>query len=343
MRRLLAVTAVLALLCVGVCACADVFDMGSGLTSLKTVPVGDLGNDPEPRENPLAHHPEVTGVVDHGYEIGKYEVTAAQYCDFLKCKAKSDPYGLWNPLMADAPGCSIQRSGADNAYTYSVAGDWANRPVNFVDFWDACRFANWLTNGQGDGDTEAGSYALGGYTGNNGRSIQRSADARWAIPTQDEWYKAAYYKGGGTSAGYWTYATQSDQIPSNAVVDPDPGNNACFLADDTYSVGAPYLRTEVGEFENSESAYGTYDQSGGVWEWNETVLGNNELLAYRGMRGGSYEGSGGGISATSGGTRPPSLGAPYLGFRVVLVPEPPTILALAVGFLPLIGLRRRRR
>ena len=29
-----------------------------------------------------------------------------------------------------------------------------NKPVNYVSFWDAARFANWLTNGQGSGGTE---------------------------------------------------------------------------------------------------------------------------------------------------------------------------------------------
>ena len=37
------------------------------------------------------------------------------------------------------------------------------------------------------------------------------------------------------------------------------------------SIGSPYYRTNVGEFENSASAYGTFDQGGNVWEWNEAI------------------------------------------------------------------------
>ena len=35
-----------------------------------------------------------------------------------------------------------------SASPLDCAADWANRPVNYVNFWDAARFANWLHNGQ---------------------------------------------------------------------------------------------------------------------------------------------------------------------------------------------------
>ena len=44
------------------------------------------------------------------------------------------------------------------------------------------------------------------------------------------------------------------------------------LLHDGYTIGSPYYTTEVGEFENSESPYGTFDQGGNIWEWNETVI-----------------------------------------------------------------------
>src|SRR4030095_13453152 len=39
------------------------------------------------------------GPVAYSYNIGTYEVTTAQYVEFLNAKAKSDPYALWNPNM----------------------------------------------------------------------------------------------------------------------------------------------------------------------------------------------------------------------------------------------------
>ena len=46
-------------------------------------------------------------------------------------------------------------------------------------------------------------------------AITRNAGATYFIPSENEWYKAAYYKGGSTNAGYWTYPTQSNTAPSN--------------------------------------------------------------------------------------------------------------------------------
>jgi len=140
--------------------------------------------------------------VPYVYSIGKYEVTAAQYCGFLNHKAKSDPYGLYNVRMWDDPqGCKIHRAGADGNYSYSVCNDWADRPVNLVSYWDALRFINWLNNGQGDGDTETGAYTLNGYNGSDGRTIERNPGAKWCLPSENEWYKAAYYKARGPTRG----------------------------------------------------------------------------------------------------------------------------------------------
>ena len=54
-------------------------------------------------------------------------------------------------------------------YNYTVDADFVNRPVNLVSYWDACRFSNWLNNGQPTGaqglsTTEDGSYYLNGAT-----------------------------------------------------------------------------------------------------------------------------------------------------------------------------------
>ena len=205
--------------------------------------------------------------------------------------AATDTYGLYNTEMWNrASGCKIQRNGSSGSYTYSVATDWANRPVNFVSYWDSCRFANWLHNGQPMGlqdasTTEHGAYALNGYNGEGGQTIGRDAGAKWAVTSEDEWYKAAYYKGGGINAGYWDYPTSSNTAPANQVLNPDPGNSANYCLNWTYTLNYPYCRTNVGEFENSASPYGTFDQCGNVWEWNEAVING----ANRSIRGGSFD------------------------------------------------------
>jgi formylglycine-generating enzyme len=165
------------------------------------VHVGDPGNAGELSGAVGYGGERICGAVPYAYNIGKYEVTAGQYAAFLNAVAKSDTYGLYNTLMDtanDQYGCNIKRIGSSGSYAYSVASDWANRPVNYVSWGDAARFANWLQNGQPTGTqdlttTEDGAYYLNGATSNvQLLAVSRKANWTWAITSEDEWYKAAY-------------------------------------------------------------------------------------------------------------------------------------------------------
>ncbi len=114
--------------------------------TIEMVPVGNPGNAADTRYNIIS-----VGSVAKAYQIGKYEVTAGQYTDFLNAVADADPNGLYSTSMSIGFGANILRTGSSPTYSYSVAADWANRPVNYVSFWDAARFANWLHNGQPTG------------------------------------------------------------------------------------------------------------------------------------------------------------------------------------------------
>jgi sulfatase modifying factor 1 len=197
---------------------------------------------------------------------------------------------------------------------------------------------NWLHNGQGNGDTESGAYLNVG----NQVSFARQANAKYWIPTENEWYKAAYYdpaKGGG--AGYWDYPTGSDSLPSNAL-DPKGGNNANFYYGG-YTIGPDYYTTEVGAFKNSDSPYGTFDQGGNLREWNEEVIGSS-----RGLRGGDwyYTSTSSGLLASERYDIGPSYENYNIGFRVAsseVVPEPGSITLILSGVLAgLLWWRRRK-
>ena len=269
---------------------------------IDTVPVGNPGNANDT-------HGDGYGGVAYTYNIGKYEVTAGQYTEFLNAAAVTDTYGLYSLSMADTTpgtygsGCNIVRSGVSGSYTYSVAANWANRPVNSITWDDAARFANWMHNGQPTGaqdltTTEDGSYYLNGATTDEELMlVVRKPDATWVIPTEDEWYKAAYHYNDGATGNYFDYPTSNDNVPDNALVDPDPGNNATFSDSvDEWTIGPPYYRTEVGEHENSRSPYGTFNQAGNVFEWNEAIVTFGEHL-YRGARPGSFRYNGSNIHA----------------------------------------------
>ena len=264
------------------------------------------------------------GGVDYGYDIGMFEVTAGQYTEFLNAVAATDTYGLYDERMdvndGDAYsryGCNIKRGGYAGRHSYYVAEDWANRPVNFVSWGDAARFANWLHNGQPSGvqdltTTEDGAYFLNGAMDESALAeVTRGAEARVFIPSEDEWYKAAYYD--GVAGMYFDFPTGSNAQPSNDLIDPDPGNNATYrpIGNDS-TIGSPYYRTEVGAHENSQSPCGTFDQGGNVGEWNETVVYSYD----RGVRGGSYFSSADQLRANDRYNVAPTDEYGSLGFRV---------------------------
>ncbi len=218
---------------------ASVFSLPNGETSLQFVPVGDTGNVADTTG---------LGAVSYAYSIGACDVTAAQYAAFLNAVAvKSDPYGLYNLSMGSVGGdpygggggCGITQTSVSGSYTYSVATAYQNFPVNYVSWGDAARFCNWLQNGQptggteGTGTTETGSYTLNGANTDAAfATVTRNPGATYYLPTENEWYKAAYYSGGGTSSTYWQYPTQSNSAPSN-VLSPTGTNNANFLFTDS--------------------------------------------------------------------------------------------------------------
>ena len=308
------------------------------LVTIDTVTVGDAGN---------AADTTGYGAVADVFAIGKYEVTIGQYTTFLNSVATvtSDSYivDLWTGSMAtDLNIAGISRSGSGtlaDPYSYSAIGS-GNRPITYVSWFDAARFANWVNNGATNGaSTETGAYTLNGAT--NG-IITKNAGATWWIPSEDEWYKAAYYKGGGTSAGYWVYPTQSDSAPGNNI--GGAANQANYYAGDyavtqspDYSSTQNYL-TDGGAFSNSASAYGTFDQGGNVWEWNDAVIGSS-----RGRRGGSWsDGVAFFLQSATRGSLDPASEVGNVGFRVASVPEPSTYaLVLMAGAGWLVWRRRR--
>jgi formylglycine-generating enzyme required for sulfatase activity len=293
--------------------------------------------------------------VAYAYSIGKYEVTAGQYCAFLTAKAATDTYGLYNTNMDTAVssyGCNIKRTGSSGSYAYTVASDWANRPVNYVSWGDSVRFANWLTNGQGNGSTETGAYSLNGAMTNaelmavvvpsqaKRTTWSNGAKPYFLLTSENEWYKAAYYdpaKTGG--AGYWDYPTSSNTAPGQDMADVSGNNANYYTGSGIYPIDSGKYTTVVGQFQKSESPYGTFDQGGNVWEWNEAILYGSS----RGVRGGSFHSQDDGYALRAS-YRSYVNAPPYeynlIGFRVSEVPEPATLSLLALGGLTM--LRRRK-
>lgn len=279
------------------------------------------------------------GSVDYTYQIGKYEVTNAQYTEFLNAVDinGTNLYVLYNSNMGSGYGGITFTSGKSSGSKYAVISGRGDMAVNWVSFWDACRFTNWLSNGQGNVDTENGSYTLTA-DGINNNTITRNTNWTWAVASTNEWYKAAYYdpnRSGG--AGYWLYPTCSNNAPS--ATEPPGDNTGNGSANYNNAVGD---LTNVGAYtyKPSTSPYGTYDQGGNVGEWTETVVVDS---LHRNLRGGTFLGDTNYMAAYSQYIylAYPTFENYDLGFRVASVPEPGSITLLVCGVIA--GLMWRRR
>lgn len=279
----------------------------SAQITIPTVTIGNPGNAPDPLTG--------RGTVDYTYNIGTTEVTNAQYAAFLTAKAASDPFALWNDRMG------ITRSGLEGAYTYSAVNSRANQPVNYVSFYNAARFANWLHNGQGSGDTETGAYTLGGVF--RPTNLTRNAGAQWAVTSENEWYKAAYFQlaaQGGDADNYWWYPTSSNTVPTTA-----QGNFNNVIGD----------ITPVGSY--APNFNGLFDMGGNLDEWNDTFHSSDP---FRVRRGGNFLNFDFNLRSDIRNDLDGSFAGNFIGFRVVQIPGPSSVALLAIGGL--VTTRRRR-
>ena len=341
-------------------ACLLAAPAGADQITYEMVTVGNPGNgtDTSGRPNTAGF-----GSVDYSYQIGKYDVTIGQYTAFLNAADPTgrNPNDIWNSQMQDnlnIAGISYNALASDGS-KYSVIGPFgtaygqtgANRPITYVSWFDAARFANWMTNGQGGpGTTETGAYDLA--TAAPGVAPAKTPGAAFYIPNENEFYKAAYYSpnyGGVGVPGYYAYATQSNTDPGNVVgslANQANYNNGVYSVTQVGGNTDPnqnYL-TDVGAFSSSGSFYGTFDQSGNVSQWNDL---DGTAGSFRGVRGGTWLDYAYFQSSSLSFSFDPATEGSDIGFRLAspAVPEIDpsslgSVLALVLGSL---GLLERRR
>lgn len=302
------------------------------------------------------------GAVDYEYRIGKYPVTNTQYAVFLNAVAASDDtYNLWNPQMGTGTHGGITRTDDNGSLVYAPVSGRENWPVNYVTWFSALRFANWMTNNQPVGvqdstTTESGAYT---FTGAEAVTVPTPAQrAAWAdgsqvyymLPTEHEWYKAAYYDPdlviGGTAGGYYAYGTGSNSVPT-AEAPPGYVNGALSSNSANYDKvmpGSDGHPTDVGAYWGTTSPFGAFDMAGNALEWTETEAGAEGENRVR--RGGAFHLNHTYSRATFRSiTYPPTQEHFSIGFRLMVVPEPGTALLLSFALLSLlaVGGRRQRR
>jgi len=263
MRRLFALAALL-------------FALPAHAVVMEWITVGDPGN-PADTEVMTSDGTTGYGSVGYVYRIAMYEVTNVQYAEFLNAVAHTDTYDLYKEYMGSVVlHGGITRSGDSGSYAYSAIAGRENMPVNYVSFYDALRFANWLHNGQPTGPQDNATTEDGAYTitaqGIADNSIMRNAAATVFLTSENEWYKAAYFNG----TSYFDYPAGTDTQTACAAPGAVANTANCWPVPDDF--------TDVGSYTESASPYGTFDQGGNVWEWNEGIYAGSD----RSGRGGEF-------------------------------------------------------
>jgi autotransporter-associated beta strand protein len=193
------------------------------------------------------------------------------------------------------------------------------RPAANIDWYEAAAFVNWLNTSSGYQAaynlTFSGNWSMALWNSADawtlgGTNLYRHNDAVYFLPSENEWYKAAYYNPAGTN--YFLYPTGSDTAPTGVA----SGTNAGTAVYRQPTAQGPAPVDNAGGF----SPYGTMGQGGNVWEWNETASDgdNNSVTELRSMRGGPWDGPMDYLQSADRGSLSPSNDGSYfgVGFRV---------------------------
>jgi Sulfatase-modifying factor enzyme 1 len=287
------------------------FSSGVNQFSLNFVPIGNPGN---------ANDTTGYGGVSYNYNMGVYDVSQTQLTDVATVTGYNLGGGAWS----------------------------GNQPAANVDWYQAAAFVNYLNTSQGyapaynlkfAGNTPDG---INLWTGANvwtlgGTDYFRNANAKYFLPSENEWYKAAYYSPTGV---YYKYATGGNTAPTAVASGTAPGT-AVF----SQPLGqGPAAVNQAGGL----SRYGTMGQSGNVNQWTETdyMDTTNSSDSGRVFRGGWWALTPGNGSSASRSDDQPGDTSMAFGFRVASfdgasVPEPRAYLLLGAGILVIALLRQK--
>jgi len=231
------------------------------------------------------------GAVDYTYRMSKMEVTSAQWREFITAI---------RPVVGDP------RFGAPVHWGYfeifgefvDVAPDPDNSPVFGISWHEAAMYANWLHN---DKQASIAAISNGAYdistfgelpNGMFTDQLTRNPDAKFWIPSLDEWIKAAHYdpnKNGPGEGGYWMYPNTSDTAPTPG----PPGEGETGAGDFFWEVeGFENLDSRdipLGSYPETTSPWGLLDVSGGSLEWTEGTVNNYGRITMGAQAGGGTD------------------------------------------------------
>ena len=312
---------------------ADNFGSGGNQFIIDFVPIGDPGNPVD--TGTTGSYFSSYGAVGYTFRMGTYEVSRDMITK-ANATVGSGGGGL---------GITLQ----DMA---SFGGNIGTRPATGVNWNEAARFVNWLNTSQsyapaykftlqpGDvGYTANANIALwqAGDPGYDASNPYRNSAAYYFLPSENEWYKAAFYSGSGST--YYDYATQQNAPTTPTEVGSGTADGSVVYGQ--FSVTGPANIDLAGGL----SHYGTMGQNGNVWELQESAFTapNDNPSVARAVRGGDWTNAESTLRSSSRDGGGPASEFLNVGFRVASVPEPSCAVLMIGSGLILLARRRRER
>ncbi len=308
------------------------------------VTIGQPGNSPWSGNGTLGDRAIGRGRVDYEYRIGRFEVTTAQWVEFMNA-AYDRPANDQIPFM-QLPGTWGAGGAAPTVpggRRWSVPAGNEMRPVGNISWRMAAIYCNWLHN---DKSLTRDAFLTGaynvstfGYTGPNGDQFTdqaaRSPGAKYFIPTWDEWLKATHFdpnRLGTNQPGWWTYANMRETVTPIGLPPPFGTGEA--------NAGSGSAGIPLGSYVNVMSPWGLYDTAGGMSEWTESIFFSSTLDNTRLWDGSAYDSTTQADWIATRGGDFPSFALGNYGFRIAAaIPSP----SVGVAFMFIGGIAARRR
>ncbi len=303
---------------------ADTFGSGVNTFTIDFVDVGNAGNANDAGAGGGLYSSPYGGV-GYDYRISMYEIS------------QNDVTKATNLGMTDV----------------TAGAHTGDEPAAIISWYEAAAFVNWLNTSKGHQAAYnlsfSGSWSITLWgasdqatTGvDSGTNPYRHKNAYYFLPSEDEWYKAAYHQNDGVTANYWDYATGSNTA-STGVISGTASGTAVY--DDPYGNPVPSDPADVAQA-GGLSPYGTMGQNGNVYEWNESAFdGSNDVATeFRAIRGGFWGSTEGGLRSSFRSGPTPTDEDFGIGFRVASVPEPSAAMLMLMGLGALFFRRRGTR